>query len=189
MNAENSYPLNFWVLRASDFSNMPPLLLCQPGTGSAEAQAPGPWAPSAASSCVGGDCQHHAGRQEGSLPQGHSTQGGRQGPAPRGRGGGPLECQVRTRMAVLRHGECPKKENARRDSKGQGELWASQGETVQEKDASELGCPLLHLEKASTKQKAGRAGGQADRKPVYGDRGKVSETTSVTKSAQAGQRV
>lgn len=92
-------------------------------------------------------------------------------------------------MAVLRHGECPKKENARRDSKGQRELWASQGDTVQEKDASELGCPLLHLEKASTKQKTGRAGGKADRKPVYGDRGKVSETTSVTESAQAGQRV
>ena len=109
-------------------------------------------------------------RPSGGEPaSGHSTQGGRQGPAPRGRGVAPLECRVRTRMAVLRHGECPKKENARRDSKGQGELWASQGDTAQEKDASELGRPLLHLEKASTKQKTDRAGGKADGKPVYGD--------------------
>lgn len=44
---------------------------------------------------------------------------------------------------------------------------------MQEKGASELGCPFFHLEKGSTKQKMGREGGKADRKPVYGDGGKV----------------
>ena len=80
---------------------------------------------------------------------------------------------MRARTAVLRHSERPGKESTRRDSTAQGEFWASHRDTVQEKDTSELGCPFSHLEKDSTQQTMGREGGKANRKPVYGDGGKV----------------
>lgn len=69
-------------------------------------------------------------------------------------------------MAILRHSAVLGKrapEGTQRDRVNSG---PAKRDTVQEKGASELGCSFFHLEKGSTKQKTGREGGKADRKPV-----------------------